>query len=218
MVAISGCDARLWGLNARSDRRWPRAAQAHRGHVYLCAQSTSGTPQSRILAPPFSSRGLLVRANDGAVYQQVLAAPILDQHGKHLLPDPGGGPAREALVHSLVLAVALRQTAPARTREQHPEHAIDEGKFVYATAPRGPMLCRAANPQDVSIDDLSVRSGSGGTCRLISSCLYRLISHARRSECRFSLEQNQPLRVLWVQRPCAPRMRCINVLNLASGD
>jgi len=42
--------------------------------------------------------------------------------------------------------------------------------------------------EDASIGDLSVRSGSGETFRLASSCPYRLISHVRRPECRFSLE------------------------------
>lgn len=77
-----------------------------------------------------------MRANDGAVYQQVLIASVLDQHCKHLLPDTGSRPAREALVHGLVFSISLGQVTPTGARAQDPEHAIDEGTIVQAAAPR----------------------------------------------------------------------------------
>src|SRR3954452_7774641 len=82
--------------------------------------------------PPFSGGGLLVSPDQGGIKHQILVVRIARQALKDPLPDPLLGPAREALMHALPLAVALRKVAPACPRAQHPQDRVDEQPVVLA--------------------------------------------------------------------------------------
>lgn len=69
----------------------------------LGAQTSSGTPQSRVRAPPpFSGRRLCMRPDNAAVDHEVLVASIPGQTLENLLPDALGSPTGKALVHAFV--------------------------------------------------------------------------------------------------------------------
>src|ERR1700689_3414824 len=70
--------------------------------------------------PPFSCGGLLVGAHQGAVEHQILVLAIRCERLEDPFPNARFGPAREALVERLPLAVALGQVVPMGTRPQHP--------------------------------------------------------------------------------------------------
>ncbi len=58
-----------------------RSSLAVRGYVDLGGQSTSGTPPKPDFGPPFSGRGLLVCANQGAVEHDRVIVGIVDKVG-----------------------------------------------------------------------------------------------------------------------------------------
>lgn len=80
-------------------------------------------------------------SHDEAVDEQIFATPVLDPYRKDLLPYHGGGPALEAFVYALLLAVALGQITPACIGAQHPQQGVDEKPVVCAALrPGSPAL------------------------------------------------------------------------------
>jgi len=72
------------------------------------------------LWPPFSAGSLLVDAHERGVEHQILVVGIGGQRIEHPFPDPGLGPAGEALVDGLPFAVPLGHILPPRPGPQHP--------------------------------------------------------------------------------------------------
>src|SRR5579862_3790479 len=80
--------------------------------------------------PPFSGRCLLVGANQSGVEHEVLILAIFDESLEDTLPHAALGPAREAGVDALPLAVSFRQVVPVRARTQHPQNGIHEQAVI----------------------------------------------------------------------------------------
>jgi len=85
---------------------------------------------------PLSARCLLVGADQGGIEHQILVVGIAGERGEDLLPDAGLGPAREALVDGLVLAVSLRNVLPTRAGPQNPQNTVHK-PTVIAACPAG---------------------------------------------------------------------------------
>jgi len=85
-------------------------------------------------------------ADQGAVEHQVGVVAILDQLGEHPLPDTGLGPAGEAGVDALPLAVALGrsgQCAPDRRTHKTP---FTNNRLSAAVRPGSPALPGSSGP------------------------------------------------------------------------
>ena len=81
----------------------------------------------------FKSR-VLVSAEQGRVEHEIRVVAVLDQRGKHLVPNGGLGPSGEALLQRLPLAVALRKVAPVRGVAQHPTAGLYQQQGVSGGA------------------------------------------------------------------------------------
>jgi hypothetical protein len=107
-----------------------RAAQRIGKHVEL-----ANPPRERFWSP-LSGRGLLVRADQGGVEHQILILAILGENLEDALPGAVLGPACEAGMHALPLAVSRRQVMPMRAGTQHPKNGVDE-QAIIASRPAG---------------------------------------------------------------------------------
>jgi hypothetical protein len=86
------------------------------------------------LAAALAGGRLLVGAHQREVERDIIVVRIVDEGIEHLFPDPGLGPAGEALMQGLPLAVTLRQVMPVRAGSQHPQDAVHEGQIVLRRA------------------------------------------------------------------------------------
>lgn len=73
-------------------------------------------------------------AHQGRVEHQVFVVAVLDQLGEHLLPHAGLGPAGEAGMDALPLAVAFGQMLPERAGTKNSQNAIYEQTVISAAA------------------------------------------------------------------------------------
>lgn len=73
-------------------------------------------------------------ANQSGVEHEILVLAIGGQNLEDPLPYAGLGPAREAGMDGLPLAVSFRQIVPVGTRAQNPQNAVDEQTVILAAA------------------------------------------------------------------------------------
>ena len=81
---------------------------------------------------PLGPGGVLVRAHDGAVEDQVLEVRVVRQGREDAVPHALGGPAAEPPEGAVPAAEGLRQVAPGRAGAHDPQHPLDEHAVVVA--------------------------------------------------------------------------------------
>src|SRR5690606_12654756 len=88
--------------------------------------------------PPFSSRCLLVGANDGAIKHQVFIVTVCSQRIEHPFPHTGMTPPAETPMHGLPLAITLGQVAPVRPGAKNPQKVRPAHRLKTF---REPIMC-----------------------------------------------------------------------------
>ena len=105
--------------------------------------------QERSHKPPFSARCRDMAANAGAVDHvlPVVGQTQIDQCLQQGIPDTLFGPAPEADIDRVPLAVALVHVAPGAADPQHVKHSIEEAP-VIARRPRPATALRRQQRTD----------------------------------------------------------------------
>lgn len=168
-------------MNAPGDR-----ACRPRGATWKPVLLGSAPEPSRI-ARFLARRRLGVGTHDQAIDNQVLVVAVASEQGEDALPYAGTRPAGEALVHGLVLAIALGQVGPSRTRVQDPQGTVDKQPVINRRPPRighfprqqrfNPMPLRLAQLGSLDPHDASATAETHESD----------ISHLGNPECRYVL-------------------------------